>query len=388
MKKTNYLEVIGVLSLSLILTSAYAVSGCLPAMIEAFPDYSRSSVELLLSLPSFAMMVMIALSPAISKLLSEKVVLTTGLLIYVVTGVIPVFFTSYPVIFVSRVLMGVGTGLINTKAVSMIGERFIGDLQSKLQGIRCSMETLGQTVLTLVAGQLLVFGWNIPFIIFSVALVILVLYLAFVPDRKMESQDVVVESDSNGKLTKKDWIFILQNALLGFLLVSTNVSISLRMPSYVIEKGIGTAVDGSTILGISTFAGFVGGILFGILVKKWKNYLLPISMGVAAAGLGLILFADSFLLMAAGAALCGFAVTCGTSYMFSRLPEALPAQTLTTANAVVLVGCNMGSFTAPFVLKIVNLFSPALSAGFVAYGAVYLVLAVGILAAGRIVEKK
>lgn len=377
MKKINKMEVVGVLSLSLILTSAYAVSGCLPAMVEEFSNYSRSAVELLLSLPSFAMMMMIALSPILAKRFSERTILVTGLLIYTVTGVIPVFCQSYPVLFGARVLMGVGTGLLNAKAVSMIGERFEGDFQSKLQGIRCSMETLGQAVLTMIAGQLLVFGWNVAFSIYGVAILILIAYLFLVPDRE-STKNAQEERRVGEKLTGKDWIFILKNTALGFLLVSTNVSLSLRIPSYVIEKGIGTAVDGSTILGLSTFAGFVGGILFGSMVKKMKKYLLPLSMGIAFGGLMLILAANSFLFVAVGAAMCGFAVTCGTSYMFDCLPAALPKEWLTTANAIVLVGCNLGSFTAPFVLRIVGAVNPALSAGFVAYGSVYLILAVGI----------
>lgn len=378
MKKVYDQEVVGVLSLSLILTSAYAVSGCLPAMLEEFSSYSRSSVELLLSLPSFAMMLMIALSPLIARWCTERCILVAGLLIYTVTGVIPVFFQSYPVIFAARILMGVGTGLLNAKAVTMIGERFSGSLQSRLQGIRCSMETLGQAVLTLIAGQLLVFGWNMAFAVYGVAIIILFLYLRLVPERTVSAKRENEVSSRERTLAGKDWKFIWKNAALGFLLVSTNVSLSLRIPSYVLEQGIGTASDGSTILGIATFAGFAGGILFGRLKKGLGRYLLPASMGTAFAGFVLILFSNTFFLTACGAALCGFAVTCGTSYMFDCLPAALPQETLTTANAVVLVGCNLGSFTAPFVLKIVGLFSPALSAGFVTYGGLYLLLAVGV----------
>ena len=62
MKNKNYFEIIGVLSLSLMLTCAMAVSGAIPAMIEEFSNYSRSSVEFLLSVTSFMMILMVALS--------------------------------------------------------------------------------------------------------------------------------------------------------------------------------------------------------------------------------------------------------------------------------------------------------------------------------------
>lgn len=389
MKKTNYLEIIGVLSLSFILTSAMSVSGCIPAMIEEFSSYSRSSVELLLSVPAFAMMTMIALSPVIAKYVPERSIVAMGLLIFAAAGLIPVFVRSYPFIFVSRIVFGLGTGLVNAKAITMVGERFTGELQQKLQGIRCSMETLGQTAMTLIAGQLLVFGWNYSFLIYAVAFVILILFLLFVPERKNDasehaaskkkSEDSVesnaaLENDKKGKLTKKELPFILGNALLGYLMVSTNVSLSLRIPSYMLETGMGTAVDGATVMGISTFAGFLAGIVFGSMAKKLKDKLLPVSLSVGAAGLFIILFANRFVFVAFGAALTGFCVTCCTSKVFGSLPERLPTNTLATANAAVLVGCNLGSFTAPFVLGAINMVSPDLKAGFVTYGAVYIML--------------
>lgn len=386
MKKTNYLEIIGVLSLSLILTSAMAVSGCIPAMIEEFSEYSRSSVELLLSVPAFAMMTMIALSPIMAKYIPERVIVASGLIIFAVMGLVPVFVRSYPVIFASRIVFGLGTGLVNAKAITMVGERFTGELQQKLQGIRCSMETIGQTVLTLIAGQLLVFGWNYSFLIYSVAFVVLILFLAFVPVREnatveanAENGDVSNQSGERGRLTAKNWLFILGNALLGYLMVSTNVSLSLRIPSYMIETGIGTAVDGSTIMGISTFAGFLAGLVFGAMAKKLGDNINLVSLCIGAAGLIIILFAKNFVVMALGAALSGFCVTCCTSKVFGSLPECLPANTLATANAAVLVGCNLGSFTAPFVLGVINVVNPALHAGFVAYAGVYAILIVGML---------
>ena len=269
MKRKNLFEIIGVLSLSFMLTCAMAISGAIPAMIEAFPGYSRSSVEFLLSVTSFMMMLMVALSPIISRYIPERLIVITGLVIYTISGITPVFIQSYPVMFISRILLGLGTGLINTKAISMIGERFTGELQQKLQGIRCSMETLGQTILTLVAGQLLVFGWNYSFLIYGASLIILILFVAFVPERKVDTSithsSEITEKDS---LTFADMPFLIGNALLGFLMVSTNVSLSLRISSYVIEVGIGTAADGATIMGISTFAGFIAGIAFGFMSKK------------------------------------------------------------------------------------------------------------------------
>ena len=395
MKKTNYLEMIGVLSLSLILTSAYSVSACLPEMIEQFSGYSRSSVELLLSVPSFAMVVMIAMSSIISKFIPERVMIGGGLLLFGTAGIVPVFIQSYPVMLIARICMGIGTGLINAKAITVIGERYTGALQQKLQGIRCSMETLGQASLTLIAGQLLLFGWNYSFLIYAIAFVILFLYLAFVPVRKTDMQDAMNETektDNNNssvaeKVTIRTWLSILKYAALGFLMISTNVANSLRVPSYVIEKGIGTASQGAMILSCSVFAGFISGLFYGFLVEKLKKAVLPIALACASVGLFTMYMADSLIVMGIGACISGAFVTICISYMFSRLPETLPINVLNTGNSIVLVGCNLGSSTAPFVLQGVSLINPSLRMGFLAYGTVFLILAVVILGITNIKRK-
>lgn len=402
MKKNNYLEMIGVLSLSLILTSAYSVSACLPEMLEQFSSYSRSSVELLLSVPSFAMVMMIALSSITAKYIPERVMIGAGLTIFGLAGIVPVFVQSFPVMFAARICLGIGTGLINSKAITMIGERYRGSLQQKLQGIRCSMETLGQATLTLIAGQLLIFGWNYSFLIYGAAFVILFLYLAFVPVRReekesenqgentteLEEKDAKNDVPMEQSISGKTWLSIIKYAALGYLMISTNVSNSLRVPSYVVESGMGTASQGAFILSCSVFSGFVSGLFYGFLVEKLKKAVLPFGLIGASLGLFVMYLSDSLLLMGVGACICGAFVTICLSYMFSRLPETLPIKVLNTGNSIVLIGCNLGSSTAPFVLSAIGLINPSLQAGFVTYGFVYVVLAVFVILKNMVILKK
>jgi len=389
MKKNNYLEMIGVLSLSLILTSAFSVSSCLPEMLKQFSGYSRSSVELLLSVPSFAMVVMIAMSSIISRYIPERVMITIGLSLFGIAGMVPVFVQSYPIMFAARICLGIGTGLINSKAITVIGERYSGILQQKLQGIRCSMETLGQATLTLIAGQLLVFGWNYSFLIYAVAFLILFMYLTFVPvrmnaagneagikeDKLFDEADTTDRDNNKAAVGIKTWLSIVKYAALGFLMISTNVANSLRVPTYVVEQGIGTAAQGSLILSCSVFAGFNSGLFYGFLVEKLKKAVLPIALLCASSGLFIMYMADSLILMGVGACICGAFVTICVSYMFSRLPETLPINVLNTGNSIVLVGCNLGSSTAPFVLQAIGMVNASLEAGFLTYGIGYVILA-------------
>lgn len=381
MKKTNIFEIIGILSLSLILTSAFAVSSCVPQMLETLVGYDQAQVEFLISSPSTATLCMIILAPILARRLSDRFMVVTGLLIFGVCGVTPVFTDSYPLIFITRILMGVGTGLVNAKAVTLIGEHFTGQLRTRLQGIRCSMETIGQASLMLVAGQLLCFGWNYAFLIYAIAFVILFMYLAFVPSKVSHSAGDTADHAASVKTERfsgKDLRFTFVSFLLGFLMVSAAVMISLRTTSYVVDSGIGTASDGATALSISVFAGFLGGITFGKLYERFQHLVLPFSFLFIAVGMAGIGFGNNLLLVTAGACIANFFVTAGTSYMFNELSAHISTAHLNTANSIALVGCNLASCTISFILKAISFVSPKLSAGFIAYAGIYAVLGIAV----------
>lgn len=377
MKKTNFFEIIGILSLSLLLLSAFAVSSCLPEMLLAFPDHDRASVEFLISSPSTSMVVMIALTPFLTRYMKERTMIVTGLLLCGIFGMVPMFIQSYSVIYVSRLLTGVGIGFLNARAISLIGEYFTGTLRLKLQGIRCSMEPIGQSIMIFAAGQLLRFGWNYAFLIYGIAFVILFLYLAFVPTNEAVDTDAATDADTDTSarpnhtpLGAREKKVILTSFLLGMTLVSSAVSLSLRLTSYVVDAGIGSAVDGATILSISVFAGFLGGLAFGKLMQIFRRMLLPLSLLAIAAGMAAISFGGNLAVVAFGACLSNCFITVGTSYMFNRLSDELPVSSLNTGNSIALVGCNLGSCTISFVLQAIGLINPNLSFAYLCYAIV------------------
>ena len=367
-KKESYKEIIGILSLSLLLTSAFSISGCLPEMLKEFEGYSRSNMEFLISAPTVSVVFMIALSPVISRMVNDRIIVISGLMLTGIAGSLPCFLTSYSAILAARILLGIGTGLINARAVSLIGERFCGEQRAKLLGVRSSMETLGQATLTFLAGQLLVFGWNYAFLIYASAFVILILYLICVPSEgKDKKERKSGESGQDSRMKGKDWTRIAKYLFLGSLMISANSVVSLRIPTLLVETEIGTASDGATILSISVLAGFLGGFAFGGIVEKLKQYALPFSLFMTAAGMLVISLAGSLPSIALGTVITGFFITICVSYVFNGVSESVSKEALNTANAAVLVGCNLGSAVTPFFLQVISKVNDSLAAGFFVY---------------------
>jgi len=277
-----------------------------------------------------------------------------------------------------RILFGVGLGLINTRAVTMIGERFTGARMNRLQGIRCSMETLGQAALTFLAGQLLAFRWNLAFAAYGAAFVILFMYLAFVPVKKSGRESAFREGGERHRITSVEWKVIILHMLMGGMMVSSNVSVSLRMAAHVVGKGIGTSVSASNVLSIAIMGGFAGGLLFGKFVNRFGRIVLPVFACVSAAGMAVIGFSDSLWAVAAGAVAANFGVTNCVSFVFSSITQKMHPQSLNTANTFVLVGCHLGGALTPMILQIVGKVNSSIEAGFFAYACFLFVTAAAV----------
>ena len=158
------LEKVSILSLSLVLTTSFSISSALPYMFEYYRDLPKSQIELLVSLPSAGIMVTLFLNTIIERYLDERKMIITGLFILSLFGMVPFFNQAYPVLFISRFIFGMGVGLINAKAISIISERYQGRERIQTLGFRGSAEVVGTALVTLLVGFLLQFGWTSSFL--------------------------------------------------------------------------------------------------------------------------------------------------------------------------------------------------------------------------------
>ena len=111
------MEKVSILSLSLILTTAFSISSAQSAMFAFYKGIPESWVELLVSLPSAGIMLMLLFNRVIEKYLTERQMIVSGLLIFSLCGLLPLLNQSYWLMFASRLVFGMGIGLLNAKAI-------------------------------------------------------------------------------------------------------------------------------------------------------------------------------------------------------------------------------------------------------------------------------
>ena len=351
----QFLEKVSILSLSLVLITSFSISSALPAMFDYYQGYSTGQVELLVSLPSFGIMAMLLLNGVLERMFPERLQLTLGLLILTISGTAPFWYQGYYFVFATRLLFGIGVGMLNAKAISIISERYHGKTRIQMLGFRGSAEVVGASILTLAVGQLLAFGWTATFLAYAAGLVVLVLFLLFVPYGKTEVHESNHQTEEAVRLTRsmKQLIFFL--ATVAAVIVCTNTAITFRIPSLMIEAGFGDAQLSSLVLSAMQLIGILAGISFSFLISTFKERLLLVAGVTFGIGQIIIALAPSLWVVVAGSILGGFAYSIALTTVFQLISERIPAKLLNKATSYAVLGCSFGASLTPFVLSGISL---------------------------------
>ncbi|MDN6272025.1 MAG: MFS transporter, partial [Bifidobacterium crudilactis] len=294
-----------------------------------------------------------------------------------VFGIIPFFLTNnFWLIMASRIGLGIGLGLINSLAVSLIGKYFSGEERATLMGFRSAFVALGQATLTLIAGFLLNFGWHGPFLLYILAIPVLILFVVFVPKEPVERTSDAV-SDPGDKQRVNAPVLAITAFL--FFTVTMYSGVTVRLSSVITASGFGTMQQASTLLSVMVFCGMLMGFVFGKVHRLLKRQTLTLGVVFLTAACFLIYFAPNFPVLCVGALLAGLAYPTMIAYCFNKINEVCPPHSLNLCTSVVLVGCNLSIFTAPYMLKLAAMLisSEELQSPFLVYGIALTVLALG-----------
>ena len=377
------LEKMSLLALSTMLVSTFAVSPAIPQMMEHFAKEGivASQVENLITVTSLAIMVSLLMNGLIIRFLSERLIIILGLLLMAVGGALPAILSAFPLIFLARILLGLGIGLINARAINIIGQFFTGKERVQMMGLRGSAEVLGSASLTLLVGWLTQFGWQPAFMVYLFALVILILFLLFVPREEFvaHSERKDEENLPKVKLDKAMWKMGLYLAFLAFFVINVNTFLTIRIPQIVLEKGIGTAQEASLILSLMQVMGILAGTLFSFLVGRLKGWLLAVSyivFGVAIVG---IAFASNLWVLGLGGMVSGFFYSIILTIVFSQVTERTPKALLNTVMTIVLMGCNIGGASSALLPTYLEKLNPTATGAFGIYAVGCALISAGLI---------
>lgn len=375
-----------VLSVSLVLTSSVAISSALPQLQESL-GISATQSEMLSTVPNIAMAVFVLLSSWFAQRFGTKRIITVALLLVGCSGIVPVFADSYMVILISRLIMGVGLGLYNSLAVSIISALYSGDTRANLLGLRSSAENVGQSAFMALAGVLLTLGWHWSFAIYFAAFPVALFFWLVVPDVSIGQEDAGAVLDAQGKkegywsIIRQTNPFVFVLALFAVLLVCNSVAIQVRFPAAMATFS-SAHVNAGLVLSLMPLVGILAGMVFGPLHKatgKGALYLGLIAYVVANLLIGCS--QNSIWLLVVGMLISGIPCSWCFPYIFNGMDDITNAKTVTFATSMIFIGTNTGSFIAPLVMRLIQstLATQSLVTPFTVFGIVLGAILVGVV---------
>nr|WP_019206520.1 MFS transporter [Limosilactobacillus ingluviei] len=387
--KDSLVTKLAFLSVSFMLTSAYAVQGALP-QLKAALHVTQTQAEYLATMPAFAVMIFVVLSPLLqaSLKISDKQMIMAGVTLVGVMGVVPFFnIQNYWVILASRLLLGAGFGLYNSQAIALISVWYQEPTRAQMLGWRAAAEQIGQAFTLFVAGILLtVSGWHASFLVYLLAFVALGFFAWRVPEDQVGAADPT-QPTSHAAAGQPSQISPMVALLVAFafFLVVDYVGMENRFASLAVVLKGAQYTGAANFLSLMLIGATLGGLCYGSL-QKWLGFG-TVYLGLLVMALANFLFywgQANFGLLVAGLLLIGFPLQLVSPLIFNLLPNLAPQHQQPLVTSLVLIGFNFGAFFSPSLAAALNdllgqpMSGPGLAAPFWVYGLSLLMIAAGI----------
>ena len=191
------ITLIGIWSISA-LTSlpGLAVSPILGQLSTTFPDASELDIQMLSSLPSLLIIPFILLAGKLAEKRDFVRLLRAGLWMFAASGVLYLFSTKMWQLIAVSALLGIGAGLIIPLSTGLISRYFTGTYRVKQFGYSSAITNVTLVVATAVTGYLAEVNWHLPFLVYLLPLVAIILTI-HLKDENMGGEAQVTSSDKS-----------------------------------------------------------------------------------------------------------------------------------------------------------------------------------------------
>ncbi|MDE6267541.1 MAG: MFS transporter [Muribaculaceae bacterium] len=335
------ISLIALLSVSLTVNlPGLAVSPMLGKLQDIFPHATQLEIQLLTLLPNLVIIPMILISGKITNVRNQTAVLATGLVIFLLAGVLYFFADSMPMLVGLGALLGVGCGLIVPIAAGQLSEWFYGAQNMKVLGFKSGTSNGIVILATIFVGWAAGISWHTSFSVYLVPVIPLLL-LPFMTNtfiRKHLRQAPVsstssVANQSAATATRPKFAhptLILAGVIgLYIALTATSMVFTYYLPFTMKHYGLSTSQ-----VGIATAMFYVTAMIGGFsltpyirLVGRTGLYLCVIIMSAGLLTLGFFHTMSTYVI---GVLLIGLGYGFFQPIIYNKTTQIAPDKTLST----------------------------------------------------------
>ncbi len=198
----SMMVVLAIWSLSLAVDlPGLAVTPIEGSLRSIFPDVTDFKIQLLTVLPNVIIIPFVLLSGKLSETKHKILVILLGTILYIIAGALSIFSSSLTALIWLSCLLGAGCGLILPFSTGLIADVFTGKYRTKQMGIISAIGNIALVGATFVVGFLAAKSWHLPFLVYLIPLVSLVLipFLKKIPKSDFEATPNASSDSSSSK---------------------------------------------------------------------------------------------------------------------------------------------------------------------------------------------
>ncbi|MDE5774126.1 MAG: MFS transporter [Muribaculaceae bacterium] len=330
-----------------------------------FSDATDFKIQLLTVLPNLIIIPFVLLSGRLSESKHKIAVIVAGTVMYIAAGALSMISGSLNMLILLSCLLGAGCGLILPFSTGLIADVFTGKYRMKQMGIISAIGNVALVVATFVVGFLAAKSWHLPFLVYLLPLVSLVLipFLRKIPQSDYDqtpAQSDAKTAAGNGADAKAapatipavdaDGFSTKGQTVKGGFYVGRTVWLLLAyfffvfatcIPSYYLPniKWI-DAEAASTMTSVFYFAMFVVGLALTPCMKLFRKTTFVVAASMIVGSFVIFVFVHSFWPYVIAAGICGLGNGIAQPIFYTKATEVVTSDSKSTLSLAYLQVAN------------------------------------------------
>lgn len=350
------ITLIGIWSVSA-LTSlpGLAVSPILGELSTIFPHATELDIQMLTSLPSLLIIPFVLLAGKLAEKRDFIRLLRVGLWLFAASGVLYLFSSRMWQLMAVSALLGIGAGLIIPLSTGLISRYFTGEYRVRQFGYSSAITNMTLVVATAVTGYLAEVHWRLPFAVYLLPLISLVLSAYLKKDAASvtikQAAAIIPPIQSTPVISGKYGIHIrhlVQLMLFYGLVTYVVLAVTFNLP-FLMEAHHFSSGNSGLMISLFFLAIMAPGFMLDSLVKLLGDKTKLYSLLAIAIGLLLIWISPKEWLIVPGCILVGLGYGIIQPLIYDKTVDTAIPQKTTLALAFVMVMNYLAILLSPFI---------------------------------------
>ncbi len=333
------------LIISMLAMSYTATSSIVNELRIAFPAVTDLAIDIYSALPTFMVAVFSIVSGRLSAIMSKRQVAVIAAWCCMLGGVAPFFFTNFTMLIISRLVLGLGIGLMTPLMSSIISDHYNEEKRIALVGYSTMSTNIGLLLIGYLAGVFCLIDWHYSYLVYAIVGVPSVIAAMWMLPRDKSTQRKSEKYRFNKKVFKP---IIFVSLYMGLM-----YTIYLKLSPMLAERGIGDASFAGMLFSLMAVGGILGGVMFGWINRFLGKYQVVLNYVICGLSFLIISFSENVELIAIVTILVGFGNGSAIPVATEDVIKKSTNQDVTMDIGLMIAGINLWMFFLPILMNAV-----------------------------------